>query len=196
MKNEKFKGFILTVIIIFIVSSIIAKESELKGKDLVKLGTLQKISGKLFEDDEEWFIKTDVGTIQLHFGPKEFLESKEVVLEEKKDFAITGFLFKNDLAVVNFVFNDSLIALRTEEGEPLWKDTEFSQKQQKKTYIVDSKKCIGCQLCVNSCPVKAISMKSGKAVIDADKCINCGICENGDGQNYKGCPVNAISKNY
>ena len=195
MKNEKFKGFILTLIIIFIVSSIIANNSQLTGNDIVKLGTSETISGKLFEDDEEWFVKADKGTIQLHFGPKEFLESKEVVLEDKKDFSITGFLFESDMAVVNFVFNGSLIELRTEEGEPLWKDSEFSNNK-KKTYIVDSKKCIGCQLCVNSCPVKAITMKSGKAVIDADKCINCGICENGNGQNYNGCPVNAISKNY
>ncbi|HHE38116.1 MAG TPA: 4Fe-4S dicluster domain-containing protein [Candidatus Cloacimonetes bacterium] len=99
------------------------------------------------------------------------------------------------MAVVNFVFNDELIELRTEKGEPLWKDSEFSNNRNK-TYLVDSKKCIGCQLCVNVCPVKAITMKNGRAVIDADKCINCGICENGDGQNYKGCPVKAISKNY
>jgi|GEM_PF-720433 len=195
MKNEKFKGFILTVIIIFIVSSIIANNSQLTGNDIVKLGTLETISGKLFEDDEEWFIKADNGVIQLHFGPQEFLESKEVVLEGKKDFSLTGFLFESDMAVVNFVFNDELIELRTEKGEPLWKDSEFSNNRNK-TYLVDSKKCIGCQLCVNVCPVKAITMKNGRAVIDADKCINCGICENGDGQNYKGCPVKAISKNY
>jgi len=61
-------------------------------------------------------------------------------------------------------------------------------------YTVDSSKCIGCQLCVKVCPVNAISMKDGKAVIDIDKCINCGICEKGNGKNYRGCPVSAISQ--
>ena len=59
MKNEKFKGFILALIIIFIVSSIIANNSQLTGNDIVKFGTLQAISGKLFEEDEEWFVKAD-----------------------------------------------------------------------------------------------------------------------------------------
>ena len=104
-------------------------------------------------------------------------------------------MFENDLAVVNFIFNEILIEFRTEKGEPLWSEDDDS-KDIKKSYLVDSKICIGCQLCVNNCPVNAISMKNGRAVIDADKCINCGICDKGKGQNYKGCPVNAISKNY
>ena len=200
MKNERLKGLLLIIILTFILSSIIASDNPLKGKDFVKLGTLQTISGKIFEEGAEWFLKADKETIHLHFGPKEFLESKNVALKEKKDFTVTGFLYENNLAVVNFVFNDSLIELRTEEGDPLWKNTKFSKKDCEeniekniiKTYVVDAEKCIGCQLCVGSCPVKAISMVNGKAVIDADKCINCGICENGNGQKYNGCPVKAI----
>ncbi len=51
---------------------------------------------------------------------------------------------------------------------------------------VDPDKCIGCTICVQKCPVQAITMQDGKAVIDREKCIQCGLC-------IKACPVTAIS---
>jgi len=52
--------------------------------------------------------------------------------------------------------------------------------------MIDEKTCLGCGLCINNCPVGAISFNTnGKAVIDKTKCINCGTCQNL-------CPVNAI----
>ena len=58
-----------------------------------------------------------------------------------------------------------------------------------KVYKVDSSKCIGCTICVQSkkCPTDAIEMKNGRAVIDPTKCIHCGICA-------KQCPVAAINE--
>ena len=41
---------------------------------------------------------------------------------------------------------------------------------------IDQNKCIGCELCVNECPVNAIFMQNGKANINMDKCIRCGKC--------------------
>lgn len=50
---------------------------------------------------------------------------------------------------------------------------------------VDKNKCIGCELCIQKCPVGAISLKNGKAKIDMKKCIRCGKC-------HKICPQEAV----
>lgn len=52
--------------------------------------------------------------------------------------------------------------------------------------VVDTEKCTGCESCVESCPLEAISMKDGLAVINADTCGDCGAC-------VDACPVQAIS---
>ncbi len=52
-------------------------------------------------------------------------------------------------------------------------------------FKVDETKCTGCGICLNVCPVEAISMIDGKAQIDKEKCTNCGVCASA-------CPINAI----
>ena len=37
--------------------------------------------------------------------------------------------------------------------------------------------CVGCNLCGNICPAKAIKIVKGKAVIERDKCIRCFCCQ-------------------
>lgn len=62
----------------------------------------------------------------------------------------------------------------------------FALAEDKKVYKTDPAKCVGCQLCVSVCPVKAIAMKDGKSVIDPEKCVGCGTCASK-------CPVKAIA---
>jgi len=47
--------------------------------------------------------------------------------------------------------------------------------------------CIGCGICVKTCPADAITLENYLAVIDPEKCTNCGEC-------IKKCPTKAIVK--
>ncbi|MBN1444942.1 MAG: 4Fe-4S binding protein [Candidatus Omnitrophica bacterium] len=53
---------------------------------------------------------------------------------------------------------------------------------------VDKEKCTGCEICVDKCPVGAISMAGDNdavAVIDMDGCVHCGTC-------HSVCPQQAV----
>jgi ferredoxin len=41
---------------------------------------------------------------------------------------------------------------------------------------VDKDKCTGCGICIEECPVGAISMENEKAEINMNECIRCGKC--------------------
>ena len=46
--------------------------------------------------------------------------------------------------------------------------------------------CTGCGICVDLCPLEAISLNDDKAVIDEDTCTECSLC-------VDECPNDAIS---
>ena len=50
---------------------------------------------------------------------------------------------------------------------------------------VNEEMCVGCGVCVDECPVEAISMVEEAARIDEEKCIRCGRC-------HDACPEDAV----
>jgi len=51
---------------------------------------------------------------------------------------------------------------------------------------IDQEKCSGCGLCVDICPLEAISLENDKAKVDKGTCTECGQC-------VDECPNKAIS---
>lgn len=51
---------------------------------------------------------------------------------------------------------------------------------------IDNDKCVKCKICVNSCPMRAMSFKDGQIHNGISLCIKCGVCQHG-------CPRNAIT---
>ncbi|MCE5264787.1 MAG: 4Fe-4S dicluster domain-containing protein [Deltaproteobacteria bacterium] len=53
--------------------------------------------------------------------------------------------------------------------------------------IIDEDKCIGCESCLNWCPMGAIRMGEEKAAIDQAECVECNVC-----RRVEVCPVDAF----
>lgn len=51
---------------------------------------------------------------------------------------------------------------------------------------IDDAKCVKCKICVNGCPMRALSMKDNAVHNDVNLCIKCGVCQHN-------CPCNAIT---
>jgi len=53
--------------------------------------------------------------------------------------------------------------------------------------FIDGDKCIGCESCINWCPMGAIRMDEKTAAVDPEECVECNVC-----RRVEICPVDAF----
>lgn len=68
------------------------------------------------------------------------------------------------------------------------KENKKSKKDIVKAIFINASNCVGCNACVEVCPVQALTLENGKAIIDYEKCIKCYQC-------VPVCNYDAIKKN-
>ena len=176
------KVLIVTIVLLILAISLNIFSQAEKVELTEFSGTLKNIGG-------EWYLMTGGDFFKLNLATDEYLEKNNILLESKTDIIISGILVEEEIKAYKLIYKEVTLEISDAEGNTLWvEETDLGH------YIVNSKKCIGCRLCMNACPTDAITMVKGKAVIDADKCIACGFCSNGDTMKFKGCPTSAISK--
>ncbi len=158
------------------------------------IGKLTELKGKIIAENSVYFLSTGDKKIQLLIEPANSVP-ESVLNNSAQDITLKAFINNTVARVVSIQTVNTNIVLYKEIRDSLWLRSDsvyVTSKQMIYTYKVETKGCIGCKLCLNSCPVKAITMEKNKAVINQEKCIKCGQCKNGLKGGYRGCPTKAI----
>ncbi len=117
MKNLK---SVLFVSIFMAAAILTVSASELKGNEIVTLGSLDTLSGTLTEDAGEWYLQTGDSLYALHLGNHDYLDSLDLNLKERESATVFGFVYEQDIAPVTLTSGEITYCFRSEDGRPLW----------------------------------------------------------------------------
>ncbi len=145
------------------------------------------INGRINLFGQRVFLSSEQESYQLLLLPSRALDSLGLAIRTDDQVEIEGEIRSQAILVYKFTVNDTTRVLRDEQGQAVVPVTGGLR-------VIPSQ-CISCRLCVNQCPMGAISFVRRKAVIDPEKCIECYICVDGKPVGFKGCPVGAIKSN-
>lgn len=118
---------ILTVVCLHAAVLHAASDPVLRGRDLVRLGIRETVTGTLASMEGEWFLESEDGVYELHFGDHRHRAETGVVLEEGIEATVFGFILEDapgdysDLAVCSMVINGEVFRFREDDGTPLWR---------------------------------------------------------------------------
>ena len=121
----------IMVLVLAVAMAGVSCADEVKGRDVVDAGTIQTLSGTLKPDGgHDWFLITKEGTYELHLGPGRFRAAQGFKMSEGDEAETTGFVHEDHMAPITLTVKGTTVALRTDEGRPLWAGTEFGGKDR------------------------------------------------------------------
>ncbi|MFC1534279.1 hypothetical protein ACFL7M_13035 [Thermodesulfobacteriota bacterium] len=131
MPNKKVTGkVILTVasLLFFMFIGVQALFAEtLKGRDYANMGELTTLTGTLVQIGDEWGLKVNNTTYEIHMGPSEYRDHKGFVLTNDETATVKGFIYNTDIAVATIETGGKSIVLRDENGQAAWSGTSTAQ---------------------------------------------------------------------
>ena len=93
---------------------------EVLGRTVVERGTMTVLSGTIFLEKEEWYLKTSAGVYELHLGRYGHEEGYLNGLNPGAEAEVTGYIFRNHVSPITLVSGGMTYAFRGENGMPLW----------------------------------------------------------------------------
>ncbi|MDY0288214.1 MAG: hypothetical protein RBR15_05270 [Sphaerochaeta sp.] len=128
--NKKSISMVAILLLVVTVGAFASSNSDLKGRDFVRLGTLGIVSGTLSEDGGEWYLTSPTGEYALHLGKYEVIYPKGINLKEGSAAVVRGFVLDSDISAVTVDSANAKYSLRTVAGVPLWSGQGMRENQQ------------------------------------------------------------------
>lgn len=128
--NKKNISMIAILLVVISVGVFASSNSDLKGRDFVRLGQLGIVSGTLSEEGGEWYLTTADSEYALHLGNYEVIYPKGINLEEGSEAVVRGFVLDSDLSTVTLATSEDKYSFRTVAGVPLWAGQGARENQQ------------------------------------------------------------------
>jgi hypothetical protein len=97
-----------------------APSSALKGRDYVRLGQMDILTGTLVQKNNEWGLKVGDEVLDIHLGPSEYRADKGLLLINGENATIKGFVYQNHVTVTSIETCGKSITLRDQTGRPAW----------------------------------------------------------------------------
>lgn len=128
--NTRKISMVAVLLVVVSLGVFASSDSELKGRDFVRLGNLGIVSGTLTEENDEWYLNTTDNEYALHLGNYEIIYPKGIHLEEGSAVVVRGFVLDSDISAVTLATDNSRFSFRTDAGVPLWAGQGARENQQ------------------------------------------------------------------
>jgi hypothetical protein len=99
---------------------------KLRGRDLVQLGTVATLTGTLEQHGDEWGLKVGTTSYEIHLGPGDYRTNKGLFLNHGDLATVKGYVYGNDIAVMEIKAGGKTVTLRDDTGRPAWSGSKFS----------------------------------------------------------------------